>query len=560
MNSDQEPKLNWQLLSKFWQLVKPYWQSNWKKQAWWLLSVLIFFIVIMSLVNAYKTYLTKWAINALSDKDPKAFYNIMWLAAISLALSTPIVALKEYFQNKLSLYWRRWFNLDLLKRYFTDNAYYNLSLYSVVDNPDQRIAEDLNNFVTESTNFFTILLMSIISIATYIGVLGSISYKLVISVIAYAIVGTTVIVWLSRKLVTLNFRNLRLQANYRYNLVHVRDNLESIAFYQGEQHEQSVLVKAFNFVFNNFKRLIQLQRNISFASEAYVLFAALIPFILLAPQMFAGEIQVGTIVQASTVFMILLADLSIIVNQFKTLSTLAATAQRLSGFVDGLSCAPSEGSLITHQVKEQFEFSEVTVMTPGREKTLVKDLSLSLKSGTGMMIVGPSGCGKSSLLRAIAGLWQNGQGVLASPEKHTVMFLPQKPYMLIGSLREQLVYPHLDSEISDEVLAQGLAEVGLEDLVSRVGGLNTVMNWPDLLSLGEQQRIIFLRLFLTQPKFAILDEATSALDEPNEAKLYQKLKDSGITYISVGHRSTLKRFHTFILAMARDGSWALKNQ
>lgn len=552
-----EPQLNWQLVQQFWFLVKPYWQSDYKRQAWTLLSLVVFFIIIMSGVNAYKTYISKWAIDALNAKDPTEFYNVIYLAIISLAISVPIVAFHEYYPNKLSLFWRRWANLELLKNYFNNNAYYKMSLYSDVDNPDQRIAEDLNNFVTESTRFFSILSLSIISIIAYIGVLGSISWTLVLSIFIYALIGTTVIVYLSRDLVKLNFRNIRYQADYRYNLVHVRDNIESIAFYKGEQHERSVLVKAFNILFGNFFHLIKLQRNISFATQAYTLFAALIPFVLLAPKVFAGDLKVGSIVQASTVFMILLTDLSLIINEFKSLSTLAATIQRLYGFMKGLDASPPDCNQIQHASHNTFDFQNVTVFTPKLEKKLVQDLSLTIKPGSGLMIVGASGCGKSSLLRAVAGLWRNGDGNILSPKLEEIMFLPQKPYMLIGTLKEQMIYPHLDAEITDAQLKQALDSVGLNDLVDRVGGLNTVLNWSNVLSLGEQQRVIFLRLFLTQPKFAILDESTSALDEPNEAKLYQKLRDSGITYISVGHRSTLLDFHDDVLQLQNGGDWKL---
>ncbi len=559
-NDHQEPKLTWAVLKAGWTLITPYWKGDMKKQAWRLLMILILMIILMSGINAFKTYISKWAINALTNKNKKEFYNVIFLAVISLGISAPIVALKLYYQNKLSLFWRKWFNLNILKRYFDHAAYYKMSLYSDVDNPDQRIAEDLNNFVQQSANFFSIFLLSIISILTYIGVLGSISLYLVASVIVYATIGTVIIVWLSRKLVLLNFRNIRYQANYRYNLVHVRDNIESIAFYQGETHESSVLKQCFYKLIDNFFSLIKLQRNISYASETYTLFAALIPFLILAPSMFRGQIEVGTVVQASTVFMILLSDLSIIVSQFEQLSTLAATTQRLSGFSEGLSVKGPDSEKLSYKSGETFYFDEVTVFTPDLKKTLVKNLTLDIKPGTGLMIVGPSGCGKSSLLRSIAGLWQNGHGQVTAPNRDDIMFLPQKPYMLIGTLREQLVYPNLDANIDDDTLQRALETVGLNDLVDRVGGLDVIMNWADLLSIGEQQRVIFLRLILTKPKFAILDESTSALDETNEKLIYQRLRESGITFISVGHRSSLIAYHDYILKLDVEHGWQLMTQ
>lgn len=556
----EEAKFTWELANKFWQLVKPYWTQEKRRQAWGLLILLILFTVLLAGVNAYKTYISKWAIDTLTEKDKHGFYQVILLAVVSLAASVPVQALKLFYESKLALYWRLWFNLDLLKRYFNRSAYYKMSLFSKVDNPDQRIAEDLNNFVIDSSHFFSILLLSIISVLTYIGVLGFISVWLVLVVFLYATIGTSIIVWISKKLVLLNFRNIKYQANYRYNLVHVRDNIESIAFYQGEKHEGGVLKKAFHQLIDNYRNLIILERNISFFSEAYILFSALVPYLVLAPSMFRGEIQVGTVVQASTVFAILLNDLSIVISEFKILSTLAATVQRLSGFVNGLDVTGPKSTKVKHQIKDNFEFNDVTVRTPDLKKTLVTDLNLSVKPNTGLMIVGPSGCGKSSLLRAIAGLWKNGSGELTIPNRKDIMFLPQKPYMLIGSLREQLVYPHLNTEIDDETLKEALSTVGLEDLVERVGGLDAKLSWADLLSVGEQQRVIFLRLFLTHPKFAILDESSSALDEKNETSVYTRLRDSEMTYISVGHRSTLIEHHDNILEMKTDGTWRLFSQ
>lgn len=557
MTQGQDIKFDWGLVAQLKNLIKPYWSGDKRRQAWWLLGLVVVFILLMSGLNAYKTYITKWAVDALSRKSLADFYHVIFLAVVFLGLSVPVTALKGYYQNKLGLYWRRWFNFSLLDKYFDRKRYYNMTLYSSIDNPDQRIAQDLNEFVLTATKYFSLILLSVISLFAYVGVLGSISWWLVLYVFLYATVGTVIIVFLTKKLVKVNFKNIRYQANYRYNLIHVRDNIESIAFYRGEKHEGNLLRKAFDQLIDNYRLLIIYQRNISFFSEAYILFAALIPFLVLAPSVIAGKVTIGTVIQATTVFAVVLNDLSIVVSEFQGLSTFAAVIQRLAGFTGALDVKGPDSSKVNYTDSTSFHLKDVTVRTPDLKKTLVTGLDFDLIAGSGVMIVGPSGCGKSSLLRALAGLWDNGQGEVSRPPMDEVMFLPQKPYMLIGSLRDQLVYPHLNSEISDQELESVLKQVNLNDLSERVGGMSVEMPWADLLSLGEQQRVIFTRLFLSNPKFAILDEATSALDEENEAAVYRKLRDSNTTFMSVGHRSSIIEYHDYILKLDANDGWEL---
>jgi len=539
-------------------ILAPYWKSEKKLEAWGLFSIVISFLILFSLNNAFKTYIPKWAIDSLSAHNSKLFYQTILLGIIALTVSIPMETLTRYFIDKLGVSWRRWFNMNLLTRYFQNKAYYNMGTYSDIDNPDQRLAEDLNDFTQFSVKFFATIGVSLFTLITFSGLLWTISPWLVLSAILYATVGNAVIVLLMRVLVKVNFLNIRYQADYRYNLVHARDNIESIAFYKGEKHEGSVLNRSFNILIENFFRLIKVKRNITFASTTYMMFSVVFPYLILAPRILAGQAPIGLLVQAVAVFAVISADLSIIIEQFPDLSTYGAKIQRLAKFVTGLEAKPpAAASLISYHQGSEFSFNNVTVETPDLKKTLVKNLNLAIKTGDKLIIRGASGCGKSSLLRAIAGLWCAGQGEIITPNMRDVMFLPQRPYMLIGSLREQLIYPNLDSNISDEALQHALTEVHLADLPSRVGGFDTVLKWADVLSIGEQQRIMFVRLFLNNPKYAILDESTSALDEENEAIVYSKLQQSNITYISVGHRGSLLKFHDHELLLDSEHGWKI---
>ncbi|MCL5260260.1 MAG: ABC transporter ATP-binding protein/permease [Gammaproteobacteria bacterium] len=543
-------------LKQLWSILKPYWNGEKKSEAWRLLSVVILFLITFSIINAFKTFIPKWMINALAAHNGKLFYQFLLLGVVGLSISIPLEALLHYFIDKLGVCWRRWFNMNLLIRYFQNKAYYNMGLYSDVDNPDQRLAEDLNDFTQSSVQLFARIGTSVFTLITFSGVLWSISPWLVLSVIFYATVGNFVIVMIMRFLVKVNFLNIRYQADYRYNLVHVRDNIESIAFYKGENHEGSLLRRSFHILIENFFRLIKIKRNIMFASKAYLLFGVIFPYIILAPRILSGQAPIGLLVQAIEVFSVILIDLSIIIEQFPDISTYAAKIQRLAKFVTGLEAKPAETTpLISYNQDGEFSFKNVTVETPDLKKTLVKNLDLAIKPGVKLIIRGPSGCGKSSLLRAVAGLWCAGKGEIITPDMQGVMFLPQRPYMLLGSLREQLIYPNLASDISKEELYNILHEVNLTDLPKRVGGFDTVLKWADVLSLGEQQRIMFVRLFLNNPKYAILDESTSALDEDNEVIVYSKLQQSNISYVSVGHRSSLLKFHDQELLLDLEHGW-----
>jgi putative ATP-binding cassette transporter len=545
------------ILKQLGRLIKPYWQSEKKREAWLVLLFVITFVILLVAINAYKTYLTRDVMNALEAHNAELFWKTIGIAALALGVSVPIVAFKLYSQRYFTYRWRDWLNRRLLDRYFDKDTYYAINLYSDIDNPDQRLAADLDAFVSKTVMFFGLALFALLELITMTGVLLSISWKLVACVIVYAIIGTTIMVGLSRRLVKLNFENIRYQADYRYGLVHVRNNVESIAFYRGEKREAQGLKKRFTDLMDNFRDLITLERNISFFKEGYGLYGALFPFIILLQPYLAGEIAIGTITQSVTVFGLMLKDLSLIVNNFNDLSTYAASIRRLDGFVEALDVEPPPSEKVSIQADDKLALSKVTVQTPDLSKTLVKDLDLELAEGDGVLIMGPSGCGKSSLLRGIAGLWKAGSGTIHKPDLESVMFLPQRPYLIIGTLREQLMYPQLDKDLPDEKLHWALGLVNLGDLPERVGGMDCVMPWADMLSLGEQQRLTFARLLLCAPTYAILDESTSALDEPNEQTLYNLLREHKCTFLSVGHRSSLVNYHDYILRMEPPHGWEL---
>lgn len=528
---------------------------------WVLLAVLLFFSLTVNGLNVVISYVGRFFQTALANKDAPTFWRFLYVYASVFVIGTPIVVYYRYVQDKLGLHWRRWLTGQFLDRYFHHRSYYAIDHLPDIDNPDQRITQDVRSFTTTSLSFLLMVLDSVISLIAFTGILWSISHLLVGVLLVYAALGTLGTILLGRRLIRLNFNQLRQEANFRYSLVHVRDNAESIAFYQGEPEESATVQRRLGAALHNFNLLIGWQRNLGFFTTGYGYFVVIVPALVVAPRYFAGNLDFGGISQASFAFTQVLGALSIIVDQFESLSAFAAGVDRLDSFRTVMLHPEADGSgaVLAPQVERSLgndiAFQNLTLVIPGTDKALIRELSARVLRGQGLLIMGPSGCGKSSLLRAIAGLWNSGEGIITTPAIHQMMFLPQRPYMPLGSLRHQLLYPDQRQGIEETILRDTLNRVNLGDLLERVGGWDVELDWADVLSLGEQQRLAFARLLLRQPPYAILDEATSALDADNEARLYQRLRDQSTTLISVGHRSSLSRFHDGLLMLDDRGNW-----
>ncbi len=528
-----------------------------RRQAWVLLAVVLLLSLAVTGINVAFSYVGNYFTNALVKKDQGMAYTFVAVYFCSFLVGIPIVALYGYVRDYLGMRWREWLTGEFLGNYFKNRSYYDIEAEGEIDNPDQRIMEDIRSFTRTSLGFLLIILGALMDLVSFSGILWSKSALLVGVVLGYSIIGTGITALIGRRLVRLNFNQLRYEADFRYSLVHVRDNTESIAFYQGEKPEIDQIKGRFRNVLKNFGLLIGWQRNLSFFTTAYSYLPVVLPFLILFPQYFGGEIEYGDMVQANFAFTQVYAALSLIVSQIEPITNFAAGVQRLSVFSEAIAPEREVAAGIRSEEAKGFALHEVTLLTPDRKHTLVRNLSVTPESRGNLLLVGESGVGKSSLLRAIAGLWNQGQGVIERPPLDEIFFLPQRPYMLLGSLRQQLIYPRLDKDISDEELHEVLKTVRLDDLPERVGGLDVELDWADVLSLGEQQRLAFARLLVNRPAYAVLDEATSALDVGNEANLYNCLQQLGIRYISVGHRPSIIDFHDNVLELQGRSRWRM---
>lgn len=555
-------KLNLKLLKRFLALAKPYWISSEKRTAWGLLVLLVLLLIGDTRFNVLFNEQSGEFTSALAAQDAPRFWRSIRMFFLLLLVAVPIYAYYYYVRDKLALHWRRWLTSRFLDRYFQHRGYYHLLAKPDIDNPDQRISEDIASFTQQSLGFLLVFAGGVFQLVAFSRVLWSISSYLVLFLILYATIGTAIMFGVfGEKMVTLHFHQRRREADFRFGLVRIRENAEAIALYHGERQEQRQVLRLFSAVFTNFDKLIRWTLRLNFFQSANTLLTMVLPSVIIAPRVLSGELEVGSIVQATGAFSAILSALTLLVDNLEGLSRFAAGIGRLDSFARSLAPPkpPKDGSAgrIVTREGDNLGFEDVTLKTPGAERTLVKGLTVSIRPGEGLMIVGASGLGKSSLLRVMAGLWDAGSGTLERPKPDQMLFLPQHAYMVLGTLRVQLNYPNLDRDVSETELREVLDLVNLPGLVERCGGFDADFDFEKILSVGERQRLAFARVLLKHPRYVLLDEATSALDRENESALYKKLKATSTTLVSVSHHPALVRYHSHVLELKAEGAWSL---
>ena len=557
-------KLDLKLLKQSIALAKPYWLSKETRKARWLLVLLILLLIGETEFNVLFNEQSGEFTSALAARDSARFWHSVRTFFGLLLAAVPIYAYYYYVRDTLALNWRRWLTDRILKRYFQNHAFYQLLAKPEIDNPDQRISQDIASFTQQSLSFLLIFGGGVIQLLAFGRVLWSISGYLVIFVILYA-TSVTLITFgvFSGKLVSLNFNQRRREADFRFGLVRIRENAESIALYHGELQERAQVQRLFGHLFANLTNLIRWQLRLNFFQYPQSLLLLMLPSMVIARRVLSGELEVGRIVQAEGAFAAIMSSLTILVDNVENLSLFAAGVGRVDALAHSLAPAktstdPERRKIVTRE-GEHLRIDDVTLQTPNYERTLVRELTVSVLPGEGLMIVGTSGLGKSSLLRMIAGLWDSGTGTIERPKLDDILFLPQDAYMIIGSLRSQLLYPNLERSAHDTELGEVLERVNLPDLVDRCGGFDVEFDFEKILSVGERQRLAFARVLLKHPGHVLLDEATSALDSENESSLYRQLIATSTTFVSVSHRPALVKYHSQVLELTVDGGWRLQS-
>ncbi len=555
-----------------WRITAPYWKSEERWSAYGLLAVVVGLSLGLVYINVLITEWYNGFYDALQHYDEKAFWADMlrfsWLAGLYIAG----YVYQLYLGEMLQIRWRRWMTHSYLKDWMSNRTYYRMQLLSDgTDNPDQRIADDISAFIRGTLKLGLGLLSSIVTIASFVTMLWVLSARLTIPIagqkwdipgylvwaaLIYSIAGTWLMLKLGRPLIGLSFNQQRFDADFRFNLVRVRENTESIALYGGEPQEREGLGARFAFIFKNYWAIMRRQKIINWFSAGYGQAAIIFPFLVAAPSFFAKQIQLGLVMQISSAFQQVQGGLSYIVTIYPDLAAWHAVVDRLTGFSDHMRKIQGrvdEVSAINQETAAALRLQEVSLHVPNG-RPLLSGLSLTVGPGERVLLTGPSGSGKSTLIRALAGIWPFGTGLIATPPKTQSLFLPQKPYLPLGSLRDVLLYPHGAADTPDTDLTEALTAVGLARLIPEI---DQQKPWPMILSLGEQQRIAFARILLQKPAWIYMDEATSALDEAAEAELYTLLRRRlpHSTVVSVGHRSALNAYHDTRVQLMGDGAW-----
>src|SRR5476649_2025862 len=535
-----------------WAMITPYWRSEEKGKAWLLLAAVIGLSLFSVAISVWINHWYKDFYNALEKKDTAAFWQLIGYFGGIAAVAILGAVYRLYLTQMLTIRWRAWLTEKHFARWLANKNYYQLEQGGYTDNPDQRISEDLNNFTSSTLSLGLGLLRNVVSLVSFSIILWGVSGSIEVfgftipgymfwCALVYAGVGSWLTHLIGRRLIGLSNQQQRFEADLRFSMVRVRENAESIALYNGEPNENRRLSSRFGMVWHNFWDIMKVSKRLTFFTSGYSQIAIIFPFIVAAPRYFTGKIELGELMQISSAFGNVQESFSWFISAYSDLAAWRATCDRLLSFRQAMSDNEERAPAIDVQNAG----SALKVHNLGLDladgRHLLTSADMTVEEGERVMVSGRSGSGKSTLLRAMGHLWPAGHGSIRLPAAR-YLFLPQKPYLPIGTLKAVLSYPQDDSAYPAERYAQVLETCRLPHLVARLDEAN---HWQRMLSPGEQQRLAFARALLFAPQWLYMDEATSAMDEEDEATLYQALIDElpGLSIVSVGHRSSLKRFH-----------------
>ena len=564
----QRFNLTRQFFRDVWYLTKSYWQSEEKKKAFFLLGC----IIALTLGVVYMlVLLNQWNnsfYSALQNYDAKKIFDELihfsWLAAIYILLAV----YSYYLQQTLILNWRRWLTTRFIDIWLQNKTYYNLQMFGKdTDNPDQRISEDVRQFVEMTLSFGIGILKAFCTFASFVVILynlsGSLSFTfmgktwtingyMLWASLLYSVIGTYITHIVGRKLVKINFIQQKYEADFRFSMIRLRESAESVAFYRGEAQEGSVLKQRFKMLLDNFWKLVNKQKQLVFLNSGYSQIAIIFPFVVAMNRYLTKEVTLGGLMQVASAFGRVQDSLSYFVAMYSSIAQWQAVVMRLTCFGHHMHDVYQQAERFHVErfaAADVVEVNNMQINLPDG-KPLLENISFTLHPGHNVLIKGVSGSGKSTLLRAISGIWPFVDGKIFLPERDKLMFIPQKSYLPLGTLRAALNYPgNKPIDDTELIYLMDLCQIGyLKDK------LDLEADWSHVLSVGEQQRLAFVRAHIQQPQWLFLDEATSALDEDTEANMYRLLQErlQQTTVVSVGHRSTLNKYHELVLRLNKS--------
>ena len=563
-------------LRKLWSLARPYWfaQERQRLEFWgfsvtmseaWIARGLLGLIIALSVLSVYMAKLfNDWNArfyNALQDRNAEVFWYELTYWIVLAAIFITVAVYRLYLSQLLTIRWRRWLSEVYFRDWLSDRTYYRMEIISAgTDNPEQRIEQDCSTFATQTLNLTVNLLLQIMTLITFATVLWGLSKSFLVPIfggiaipgymmwaaILYALLGSWLTYLIGRPLVRVNFELERYNADFRYRMTRIRENAESIALYRGEEDEERRLRGAFARIYTTWLDFMKYTKRLTGLTAFYGQASSVFPIVVAAPQYFAGQIPLGVLTQTAGAFGEVQGSLSWFIDSYAQLAAWKATLDRLTGFRDAIAkaktAARTEQAFDRTHNPRGLVLEGVDVALPNGN-VLIENINLTVAQGDAVVVRGASGSGKTTLFRVLAGLWPFGRGRVGIPDDARVFFLPQKPYLPLGSLREVLSYPATPGHYTEDACRDVLEVCGLPHLVARLDESN---NWSMILSGGEQQRLAFARALLYRPTWLFLDEATSALDEAAEQRMYELLRERlpEATVLSIAHRSSAIAQHT----------------
>ena len=558
-----------QFLHDVWWLTKSYWQSEEKRKAYFLLGVIVALtlgvVYMLVLLNQWNNAFYDALQNYNKEVIIHELIHFTWLAFLYIILAVYAF----YLQQVLIINWRRWLTNRYIDEWLKNKTYYRMAMFSSsTDNRDQRISEDVRMFVEYTLKFGIGILKALTTFLSFVYILFVLSgpldftaagiqfhipgYMVWVALI-YAVLGTWITYKVGNKLVSLNYVQQRYEADFRFSMMRLRENAESVAFYAGEGHEGGIFKNRFKLLLENFWQIITKQKQLIWINSGYSQIAIIFPFVVAMPRFLARQITLGGLMQISSAFGRVQESLSYFVDMYSSIAEWQAVVNRLTGFAKHMYAVeaqePQKDLRRRVGTDNALNAQEMEIDLPDG-RVLLEHMNFELKPGPAVLIKGASGSGKSTLLRALAGIWPYVKGELAMPEADRVMFIPQRPYLPLGTLKEALLYPGTQTR-TDVELQELMTKCAIGYLFEK---LYTEADWSHVLSVGEQQRLAFVRALIYQPVWLFLDEASSALDEATEAAVYLLIKEQcrGTTMVSVGHRSTLDKYHEKILFLDKE--------
>jgi len=518
-------------------------------------------MVAINGLNVVNSFVGRYFFSAIENRNISEFQTqAIYYMAVFIA-STVVLVFYRFTEERLGILWREQLTRRLTEAYLKDRTYYRLDSATGVANPDQRISEDVRAFTTTTLSFILLIINGSLTAISFSGVLWTISPFLFGVAVVYALIGSLLTIYLGKPLIRLNYHQLDMEANFRSDLIHVRENSESIALAHREGRFSARLNKRLNALTANFRRLIRINRNLGFFTNGYNYFIQIIPALLIAPIFMAGDIEFGVVTQSTMAFATLVGAFSLIVTQFQSISAFTAVVARLHSLTDAIEKAQETTPCMisVEGTPDRVVYQNVTLHSADKSRLLISDLNFEIKRAARWLVIGKDDAPKVALFRATAGVWECGGGQIIRPGLDDILFLPERPYIPPGTLREVLLRTGMEDIIATEEVIAVLHGLGLDEVLEHANGLDTDQDWDDLLSIGEQHLLSIARIFLAKPAFVFLDRPGSSLPKSKISSILDMLTEQGIGVVILSKNGESRLKYDAVLEIKDDGAWEIRS-